>query len=359
MTVALFTRDNLAELRWPDTEDGAYARDYLTPLITEGPEEFVRNARTSVGVLLIDDEVVLPITVNDGEAGNAWVCSPYTHYVTYAREELRVLDSAALRAALGGALTALGALCRWAELDRVVLVNNWLLSTNLYPAMKDHQYGEVVAFLRERFPGHAIGFCSVNRPIDGCLMVPGRRIYLVRPAEQEARYRKRWRRDLRLIERHGYEVVEPDDAARVVELYNLLYLDKYSSNNPQFTERLVRGFSCLALVRRGRIDGVLGYFVRDGVMTTPLLGYDTALPQRLGLYRMLSAITYQLAAERGLVVNDSAGAGEFKRLRGGMPEIEYRAVHADHLPWRRRAGWQALAWLLERIAVPLMRRFEV
>ncbi|MFI6596534.1 hypothetical protein ACIBHX_09800 [Nonomuraea sp. NPDC050536] len=358
MSVELFTGPDLP---WPDTEDGRYARDYLTPLMEQGSEPFVANARTTVAVLLVDGEIVLPITVNDGERGNAWVCSPYTHYVTYSREELRVLDSRTLRAVLGGALSALGALFRWSRMDRVVLVNNWLLSTNLYPAMKDRQLAEVVAFLRERFPGHAIGFCSVNRPIEGCVMVPGRRIYLARPGEQGYRLRKRWRRDLRLIERRGYEVVVPDGPKRVVELYDLLYLDKYSRNNPQFTARFVGELpmTYLALARDGMIDGVLGYFVRDGVLTTPVFGYDTALPQPLGLYRMLSALVYQVAADRGLVVNDSAGAGEFKRLRGAVPEIEYRAVHVAHLPWRRRAGWVALSRLLEWIAVPLMRRYEV
>jgi hypothetical protein len=30
-----------------------------------------------------------------------------------------------------------------------------------------------------------------------------------------------------------------------------------------------------ALVREGCIDGVVGYFVRNGVMTQPFFGYDT------------------------------------------------------------------------------------
>ncbi|MEU7831922.1 GNAT family N-acetyltransferase [Nonomuraea sp. NPDC049129] len=363
----LFTKDTLGELPWPDTEDGAYARDYLVPLVEHGTEAFVTNVATTYGVLLVDGRIVLPVSVNDGEQGNAWVCSPYTHYVTYAGEELRVLGSGVLRAVLAAALAALGALCRWAELDRVVLVNNWLLSTNLYPAIEPAHERAAIRFLRERFPGHAVGFCSVNRRIDGCVMVPGRRIYLVRPGEQEARHRKRWRRDLRLIGRRGYEVVRPGegDAARVVELYDLLYLDKYSRNNPQFTERFVREtmragtITYWALARDGRIDGVLGYFHRDGTLTTPIFGYDTALPQGIGLYRMLSALVYQIAVDEGLSVNDSAGAGEFKRLRGAVPEIEYRAVYVGHLPWRRRTGWVMLAWLLDRVAVPVMRRYEL
>ncbi|MEV0581591.1 hypothetical protein [Nonomuraea sp. NPDC050310] len=355
MRVELHTRD----VPWPDTPDGAFARAYLEPLLAGPVEAFVHNVWTEVAVLIVDGRTVLPITVNDDERGNAWVCSPYTHYVTYAKEELYLLDSRATRAVLGVALDALGLLARFSRLDRVVTVNNWLLSTNLYPALEPGQIAAVVAFLRERFPSHAIVFPSVNEPFaeGGLLHVPGRQVYLIDPGRKAGRSRKRWRYDLRLIERHGYEVIEPDDPKRVVELYNLLYLDKYSRNNPQFTERFVGElpFTLRGLAKDGRLDAVLGYYERDGVITTPIFGYDTALPRELGLYRMLSALLYQIAVEHGWQVNDSAGAGEFKRLRGAEPCIEYRAVGLDHLPWRRRVAWVGLEQVLRRVAVPMMR----
>lgn len=338
-------------------------KEHLDLLLKNGAKVYVANVDTTM-----DEVDGFPVTVNDAEYGNAWVCSPYTHYVTYAKEELRELDSAVLRAVLNGALSGLGALCKATSLNKVVLVNNWLLSTNLYPALDKTQVTQVTRTLRERYPDHGIGFCSVNSELlplfkDGFVLVPSRSISIADPGTQEARHRKRWRRDLRLIERTGYtvEVPGPDDAPRIVELYNLLYLDKYSHNNPQFTERFIRELplSYRVLVKDGRIDGVLGYFQRNGVMTTPVFGYDTALPQVTGLYRMLSAVVYDLADREALLVNDSAGAAGFKRLRGAVPDIEYRAVFVAHLPWRRRMGWKALAMLLDRIAVPLMRRYEL
>ncbi|MGQ0517184.1 hypothetical protein ACT453_43635, partial [Bacillus sp. D-CC] len=36
------------------------------------------------------------------------------------------------------------------------------------------------------------------------------------------------------------------------------------------------------------IDGVIAYFIRNGVMTTPILGYDTTSDQQQGLYRILT-----------------------------------------------------------------------
>ncbi|GAA4095839.1 hypothetical protein GCM10022248_78480 [Nonomuraea soli] len=346
------------QVPWPDTPDGHFARKYLEPLMGGETAEFIHNVRTDVRTLLVDGETILPVTVNDGEYGNAWVCSPYTHYVTYAGEELYLVGSAVLRALLRGALGVLGWLCRFSRVNRVVLVNNWLLSTNLYPRMREGQVEAAIERLRQEFPDHAIVFCSVNEPIPGCVNVPGRQIYLIEPGKTASRARKRWRRELRMIERDGYEVVVPDDPKRVVELYDKLYLDKYSRNNPQFSERFVAElpFTYRALAKNGRVEAVLGYYERDGVITTPVFGYDTDRPREEGLYRMLSALLYEIAEERGLKVNDSAGAGHFKRLRGAEPQIEYRAAYVEHLPWRRRVAWVVLEAVLGRFVVPMMRR---
>lgn len=368
MTVSFFPAG--AEIPWPENENGEYARAYLTPLMS-APSEFVANVGTTYGVVIVDGEIVLPVTINDGDYENSYVCSPYAHYVTYAKEELRMLDSPLLRGTLAGALSTLGLWLRFCDINRVILVNNWLLSTNLYPALTGAQIAKVSAFLRARFVNHAIAFCSVNSSLSGAcgdlLLVPGRQIALARPADHPAKQRRRWWRDYLLIDRRGYRIVEPGpaDVPRIVELYNMLYLDKYSRNNPQFTERFIAQtrrsgtISYLALSIDGRIDGVLGYFVRDGVLTTPIFGYDTALPQKVGLYRMLGGILYDTAAQKGWLLNDSSGAAEFKRLRGAVADIEFRAVDVRHLAWRRRMGWRVLATLLHRVAVPLVRRYEL
>ncbi|WP_163568489.1 hypothetical protein [Fodinicola feengrottensis] len=106
MTVELYTSANLVDLRWPDTENGRYARDYLTPLITQGPDRFVDNIRTTYGALFVDDSVILPVSWNTTDYDNSYVCSPYTHYVTYAKEELRLLKNRALRSTLSTALSS-------------------------------------------------------------------------------------------------------------------------------------------------------------------------------------------------------------------------------------------------------------
>ena len=131
MRLRIFDRSSLDEADWPQDADGDYARRYLEPFLADGPRAYVANADTRMLVLRVGD-VALPMTRSDGQPGNSYVCSPYAQYVTYALEELRALRSPRLERLLALLVRPLGAFLRRSGLDRAVLVNNWLLSTNLY-----------------------------------------------------------------------------------------------------------------------------------------------------------------------------------------------------------------------------------
>ncbi|HXR93366.1 MAG TPA: hypothetical protein VN750_24120, partial [Steroidobacteraceae bacterium] len=78
-----------------------------------------------------------------------------------------------------------------------------------------------------------------------------------------------------------------------------------------------------------------------------------------GLYRLLMATVYEQAAVRSSRINLSAGAAQFKRLRGGVGTIEYSAVYTRHLPANRRRAVGLLGMLARRIGEPCMRRFKL
>ncbi|HSF01902.1 MAG TPA: class I SAM-dependent methyltransferase, partial [Solirubrobacterales bacterium] len=63
----------------------------------------------------------------------------------------------------------------------------------------------------------------------------------------------------------------------------------------------------------------------------------------LGLYRTLMALFIAEASERQLLLNLSAGADQFKALRGAVPVEEFDAVYDRHLPVLRRSVWAGLA----------------
>jgi hypothetical protein len=177
--------------------------------------------------------------------------------------------------------------------------------------------------------------------------------------------------DRRLRARSEYRVVPGEDLGeadypRMAELYRLLYLEKYSQLNPVFTARYLRLCHQSGVMRffglrgpGGILDGVLGLFIVDGVVTAPVVGYDTARDRRLGLYRLLMTLVFEFAAKEGQRINLSSGAAEFKRLRGGQPFIEYSAIYDRHLSWGRRGAVSALAAVVNGLGVPLMRKLKL
>lgn len=373
--VGIYDGSRVEEIPWPATDEGAYARRALVPFLRDGPTRYIRNVRTTLYVLRVGD-VVLPLSAGPFEPANSYVCSPYNHYVTYALDEARLLGQPGA-AAMRLLLRPLGWFLRRHEFDRVLYVNNWLLSTNLYPPLEPGVVAEVMPQLVEHFPDRAILWRSVDRFRNpalvaaleraGARLIFSRQVYYQEAGSPWVRGKKQVRIDQKHLQRSPYRLVgkealrSPGAIRRVVELYGDLYLRKYSEHNPQFTESFValaldegllalRGFE-----REGRLDAVLGYVRRNGVITPPLFGYDTSLPQSLGLYRLLSAQVTQEAERQGALVHFSAGVGHFKRLRGARAATEYNALFDGHLPPHRRRPWRLLQALLDRVALPLIQ----
>lgn len=364
---------------FPDTEEGRKAAKLLLPWLEHSATHYIANVSTRLYVLRLGD-MLLPVTVNDRQYENSYVCSPFTHYVTYAGKELYKLRLPWLEAVLGRLLDGVGLLLKAGRINRTVHVNNGLFSTNLYPACVPSLLPDGLRLLREAFPGHTIVFRSLAASLNAdwiaalrqerFRLIPSRQVYLFAPPNAKARWLIK--RDYGLLKKNGYEVVPPGsltsaDIPRMKSLYDMLYLDKHSRCNPWFTEAffaqaLESGTLQLYALRNeatGKLDAVLGFYVKEGVMTTPVFGYDTSLPQELGLYRMLSAVLIGISGQSGWRLHESSGAPEFKRNRGAVPDIEYSAVFDAHLPWTRRACWFVLERLLNKVGVPLMRKWKL
>lgn len=328
---------------------------------------------------LDDGERKYPVSVDDGDAaGNAWVCSPRTTYGAYASEEAVRYAPPAFASPLRAAGRGLDGWLRRAGVDRAVAINNWWLSTNIYPRWRPGSVERLRRGALQRWPTHAVWLRSLNRDQHGdwlaeCeslgfLAIPSRQVYLFRNFAALAQRRHNLRIDLKLADRQPRRARDADigdgDYARIAWLYQRLYLDKYSGCNPRYTERFLREWHRAGLLRfdgfrddAGQLMCIAGVFGFGGTLTTPIVGYDIDLPQRLGLYRLLTATTFERAIEGGETINFSAGAAGFKRLRGGEPSIEYSAVYARHLPARTRRALAALSALTRRVGVPIMRRF--
>jgi hypothetical protein len=357
----------------------ARARAFLQVHAQSSVQDLVSNLSTQVDSI-VSGEALLPVTINDDEAGNAWVCSPRTTYGRYAIEEAERYAPNAAAPVLGVAGRGVDAWLRAARIDRAVAINNWWLSTNLYPALSCVSMPKLLDEALQRWPTHAIWLRSLN-DVDhrdwlqdcerlGFVLIPSRQVYLFRDVAGLARQRHNLKIDLKLSAKQPRRAVDADigdnDYARIAGLYEQLYVSKYSRCNPHYTAEFMRQWHRAGLLEfdgfrddNGQLMCIAGQFRQGRTLTTPVVGYDTAMPQRLGLYRLLTAMTFEHAIRRGYDINFSAGAAGFKRLRGGSPSIEYSAVYARHLPAKTRRALSWLSALTRKFGVPLMRRFEL
>ncbi|WP_342045309.1 hypothetical protein [Bacillus sp. OTU530] len=379
MHIKLHDKSTLHEIDWSTKQDGHYIRDYFTPILRNGAKYFIQNVNTKTYMLEVD-HLLLPLTINDEEYENSYVCSPYTHYISYAKEELWELKNPLLEKLLLLPIQIMGHWFKRSQINKVVIVNNWFLSTNLYHQLTHKQLEQIALFLKEKFPAHAIMFRSLNRRLypelfsrlSGLGFCPlfARSVYLCYPEKLQKMNRKS-RKDLnndrRLLRNSGYEILNQnalteDEIKMVRKLYNQLYIEKYSEHNPIFTEEYYLNafkhhlLEYRVLKKDGKIDGVIGFFTRDGILTTPILGYNTSLDKRKGLYRMLSYLILEEIVQNNYIGHFSAGAGRFKRSRGAEQENEYSFVYVQHLPKHRKHIWKILRFILQTIVEPLARK---
>lgn len=358
----------------------ARARAFAAIHAGQPVQPFVHNLDARIDVLEAAGRV-LPVTINDGSQANAWVCSPRATYADCAAEEAaRLLPAWTIRGRQG-LVRGVGHGLAAAGIDRVVAVNNWLLSTNLYPPLREVPLAEIIDSARTRWPGHALWFRSLNAVDNGdwiaalghrgFQMLVSRQVYLYDDLPGLSRRHANLARDLRQLGRTGLQRVRDGDIVaedydRIARLYELLYMEKYSRFNPHYSAAFMRAWHRAGLLEfHGFRDGdgvlqcVVGLFRQGNTFTSPIVGYDTSQPRQLGLYRLLTACACEVTLDHGARLNFSAGAAGFKRLRGGEPAIEYSAVYARHLPRRLRATLGALSQLTRRIGAPLLSRYRL
>jgi hypothetical protein len=326
------------------------------------------------------DSVVIPITVNDFHRHNCYVVSPLTLIVYYSRDELPKVANRLLRGVCWGLTVLLEWPLRLAALDRLVVVNNQCLSTNMYSrAWQSLQPQSFTATLITDYPDYALMLRSVNGvqhqalqkklEADGWTPVVTRQVYLFGCNDHNL-LRHNTRMDNKLLQQPGwyFQLLDIDSREQFLQaedLYNQLYLQKYSQHNIQFSANYLiemqrsKLLKIYGLYHSGEILGVVGVVVIDGTMTVPIVGYDTSQPIKKALYRRLMAFSLRYARLNNLDLNLSSGAPDFKRLRGGRAEIEYSYVQTLHLPWSRRIAWNILSWLSLYLYRPLLKRCEL
>jgi hypothetical protein len=375
--IGLYDAYNIDSCLWPQNAEGQYAQKFLTPLIKRGVSTYIENVQTDMRAL-VWDQLVLPITVNEAEYDNSYVCSPYSYYISYAKQSLGLVSQAWLHSLINGLLSGVGKLLCHYQVNKVVVVNNWLTSTNLYPPLQAQQLTAIAQFLQQKFPDYAIVFRSVDpfmNPICyevlqqiGFDYIANRQIFFIDPQHSTLFESRLFKSDRKLLKNSDYEVIDGEqltekDLPRLLSLYRDVYIEKYSDLNPNFNENFLRLLLAQKLMRfkalkkEGRIDGVVGYIQRNGIMQCPFFGYDRSLPQEIALYRLLSTVLMLEAQAQGLVFHQSSGASMFKKIRKANSCIEYMAVYYQHLKIKHQLPWQILKSIYNSLGMMYMKHY--
>lgn len=344
-------------------------------------ETIIRNAHTQIKILKVGEQLFFPVSINNEVVPNTFVCSPFTAYVLYAKDELKLkVPNQLLQLPVLLIIKLLGVFLRLGKIDKNIHVNNFLLSTNPYQEWNGLEIEAITSWIQNQYPNHALVFRSLNLyqhqslisqfEQQGYSKIGSRQVYIYDKPYNDWWQHNNNKNDARIIKKQQLRYLSHDGMEPYLEealaLYNLLYLEKYSPYNPQFTLTYFKHCYHSKLMHfqgyadeKGQLKAFSGLFVLDNTITSPLVGYDIYAPQKEGLYIHAIQLIFKYKFETGKLLNLSSGASQFKRMRGGMPSMEYTVVYTQHLPLYRRMIWGFLQFISNNIGIPLIEKYEL
>ncbi len=273
----------------------------------------------------------------------SYITSPRSAWVDYLAAELRDQPLAAI------AIRSLGFVLYCLGIDRTIFVGNFPVSTSHWDRLQECEIPRISETLSTDNPDYFIGVRNIlphRHP--GLAMAlkdagfhafPARVIYefdFTRAVEKKYSHMQK---DLNLFSKSKLTSIvksrlSKDEIGRIQSLYNKIYLQKHSLLNAQYSFEFFNDLvnadvmQCLLVVNpQHDILAFALLFEQAGTLTIPALGYDCD-SETVGTYRLLFAAIYTHAKERGILLNYSSGAGDFKRKRGGTPHLEYTYLRA-------------------------------
>jgi len=337
----------------------------LTALRDSPPGSLGSNLPGKIRLIAVGN-AVLPLLEVSCRQPAAWTCSILSRHVWASVAEVRQWGQPLWLAIVMLQSFLFAKLLACLQVERTVLVNNWLLPTNPTPDLSAVELALLKQWLIAAYPDRALVMPSVNPALEpelaaglrrlGARLVPLRNVHILDPRGDRYQRSSDVRRDRRLLKSTTYRTVDRDGGQwlnpdRLVTLYHDLYIKKYGILNAAFSRRYLEALLNSPAVEwvayanpdRGSIDMFTLWPTGSRYLTKLMGAYDRTQPQKSGLFRMqIMHPVVQVAEQAGLPINLSSGSGPFKRMRGATQAIEYDAVWDAHLPPWRRMAWRIL-----------------
>ncbi|ULG74029.1 GNAT family N-acetyltransferase [Macrococcus brunensis] len=336
-------------------------KDYLKYKMN-GMERGITNVHAKVEVLLIDGHLI-PYSVKSGAYNDSWIHSFTGQYIEEMVSEVERMTLPSIARKGAALLLSAGRLILKGTREKTVTVFPSFMSTTLYSDNQLKYISQLTEELSRRYPRHALVFRTVSEEAvkeqleaAGYAPLISRAIYVYDAAESHTKNeRKDLKKDIKKLEKSGLSVsdeLSATDFDALIPLYTQVYLDKYSIHNPHYTAdffRFIYDYVPLKwfVLRDG--DHIVSFMAvqQKGDMLFPAyFGMDQSYK---GLYFMTSGLLYQYANDKGLKINNSAGAKDYKLARGSRPFLEYHLVYTKHLKIEQRIFYD----LFVKCATPL------
>lgn len=382
MTIKFYDKHNIDELDVVDVNDNINIKNYIVPIIKNGLLHYIDNADAEMSLLVVND-YLFPIVTSNLKPKvkiNSYICSPTTHYLDYAKDEvdLELKDKTILKNLSKFLLSVMQYFFKRVDFEKAIFVNNLLLSTNLYIDFDTNLIEEITDFLVKKFPDYPIIFKSVNENQNTLLYeklkeknykaIFSRQVYVFNHKDEDYKKKDSFKRDLKLKRKTTYvwkesTEIKENDYEKLKKLYDFLYINKYSTMNPQFNANFIALtiknpiFTYKILTKNDEIHAVLGYIKRGCTITTPIVGYDTNTDQKEGLYRLAVLETIQDSIKYDYILNMSSGVSKYKMGRGAKPTIEFNMIYCEHLNKKQQMPWKTFEKLTNYAILPVMKKY--
>ena len=297
----------------------------------------------------------LAVTVSEGRGieEQCFITSPKIAWFDYVAHEIE------RHRLLSWALHALG---RWANslgMGHQCVIANFPISTNIWTPEQLKRIPELCARVIKAQPHRFIFVRNVQVQHHADLLkqlkgfgfyaLPARVVYEFDLRQGANKKSSQLMRDMKGREKLDLQCeilskLTSEESQHLQMLYERIYILKHGPFNAKYTPCFFADMvnearmTCLVMKNaQGRIQAFALLHQVGDTLTVPALGYDLG-PGDLGLYRALCVEIFRLTLRRGLLLNYSSGAGEFKRKRGGQPHLEYTLVKPpqSYFPWKAR-----------------------
>lgn len=344
--------------------------------------DLFRNIDTKLDCISFENNIYILTVTEDVIKANSYPVSMNTMIFDYSKDELVKISNQTLKSILFIFINFFEHVFKISKIDTNIFLNSYIFSTNFFnKKWETLDIDYLVKNIISRYINKAIILRSVNEVQnpnlykrllkDGWVKLVSRQVYIFKNWEKILEHHNT-KLDLRLLSSAKYSFRELDgnnfeDFQLAEDFYNKLYLDKYSRNNIQYTAKYLQELHLNNLiVLRLLIDnenntpvGVVGITGEDGVITAPIVGYNTNLDKKEALYRRIIIYIIKYAKDNNLLLNLSSGASDFKIRRGADAQLEYMFVYTKHLSIGRKIFWKLLAMISEYIYGPLLVKLKL